>query len=295
MSETAQPTRCGMTTVTRAVSHRTEPPNIPLVDRKGEVFLLHAAIRRRESLLVTGPAGSGKTALIHKVLSELPPAIARRCFYLSAVDGVQPLLRSVIQRLYESDDITLRRQLHLEGIRNSTFKSWLKRQPTSRLKGAVYRSMEKGNYWLFLDHLPHLTHAEATIVRELVWMRKTPVFLLARGATEDDIGGVASIYCGNQQQVSLSSLPAQPARELLEHCIQEMGLETLDLGGFREEVLKLSGLVPGIIVKMCQLAQAPKYLSGLRPKTKLIHIDCLMRGPVSDGHTVARTTIRYRS
>jgi hypothetical protein len=204
--------------------------------------------------------------------------MARRCFYLSGVDGVQPLLRWLVQRLYECGDVTLRRQLHLEGIRYNTFKSWLKRQPTSRLKGAVYRSMEKANYWLFLDHFARLTHAEAKIVRELLWMRKTPVLLLARGSAENDIGEAAGIYRSNQLQVSLGPLPTQPARELLEHCVQEMGLEALDLAGFREEVLRLSGLVPGLIVRMCHLARAPKYQSGLRPKTKLIHIDCLMRG-----------------
>jgi hypothetical protein len=248
------------------------------VDREGEVLRLHDAILKRESLLISGPAGIGKTALILKVLSELPSAMAGYCFYLSGVDGVQPLLRWLIRRLYESDDATLRRQLHVEGIRENTFKSWLKRQPTGRLKGAVYRSMEKADYWVFLDHLPPLTHAEAKIVRELVWMQKTPVFLLARGTTERDIGRVGNIYWGSRQQLLLDPLPGQAGRELLECCIRKFTLGNLELEDFREEVLRLSGLVPGTIVRMCDLAQAPKYRFGSRLKTKLIHIDCLMSG-----------------
>jgi hypothetical protein len=257
----------------------TEPlADFPLVDRESEALRLHDAILKRESLLISGPAGIGKTALILKVLSEVPSAVARHCFYLSGVEGVQPLLRWLILRLYESDDATLRRQLHVEGIRDNTFKSWLKHQPTSRLKGAVYRSMEKGNYTVFLDHLPPLTHAEVKIVRELVWMRKTPVFFLARGPTERDIGHVANIYWGSRQQLSLHPLPERAGRELLECCIWKFTLGNLELEDFREEVLRLSGLVPGAIVRMCRLAQAPKYRYGSRLKTKLIHIDCLMSG-----------------
>lgn len=261
---------------------------IPLVNREGDAFRLHDAILKRESLLINGPVGTGKTALILKVLSELPLGMARHCFYLSGVDGVQPLLQWLIQRLYESDDPPLRRQLHGEGIRESTFKRWLKQQPTGRLKGVVYRSMEMGSYWVFLDHLPPLTRAQAKIVRELVWMRKTPVFLLARGPTETDVGHVGSVYWGSRQQLSLGPLPTRAAREVLERCIQEMGLQKLDLEGFREEVLLLSGLVPGTIVRMCHLAQAAKYQVGLRPMTKLIHIDCLMSPPGFEQLAAAR-------
>jgi len=268
-----------MNGLTPGISPRTELlADTPLVDRESEALRLHDAILKRESLWISGPAGIGKTALVLMVLSELPSAMARHCFYLSGVDGVQPLLRWLIQRLYKLDDATLRRRLHVEGIRENTFKSWLKHQPTSRLKGAVYRSMEKGNYWVFLDHLPPLTHAEAKIVRELVWMRKTPVFLFARGPTGRDVGQVGNVYWGSRQQLSLGPLPEQAGRELLERCIQKMGLEKLDLEGFREEVLRLSGLVPGTIIRMCHLAQAPKYRFGLRLKTRLIHIDCLISG-----------------
>jgi len=102
------------------VSPRTKPlADIPLVDRESEALRLNDAILKRESLLLSGPAGIGKTALLLKVLSELPSAMARYCFYLNGVEGVQPLLRWLLQRLYELDDETLRRQLHVEGIRET--------------------------------------------------------------------------------------------------------------------------------------------------------------------------------
>jgi hypothetical protein len=239
---------------------------------------LRDAILKRESLLIAGPAGIGKTSLVLKVLGGLPPATTRNCFYLSGGEGVQPLLRCLLQQLYELEDATLHRQLHVEGIRQNTFKGWLKQLPTSRLKGAVYRSMEKSSYWVFIDHFPPLTHAEAKIVRELVWMRRTPVFLLARGLTERDAGHVGSVYWGSKQQLSLTPLPEQAGRELLESCIQKFDLGKLDLKGFREEVLRFSGLLPGAILKMCSLANDPRYQYGSRIKTKLVYIDSLVNG-----------------
>lgn len=162
-----------MNGLTPSVSSRTELlADIPLVDREDEAFRLHDAILRREGLMISGPAGIGKTALL----------------------------------------------------------------------------------------------------------RKTPVFLLARGPTERDVGHVGNVYWRSRQQLSLGPLPAQKGRELLECCIRKLGLEKLDLADFREQVLRLSGLVPGTIVRMCHLAQAPEYRFGSRLKTKLIHIDCLMSG-----------------
>jgi hypothetical protein len=261
-----------------SVIHPREEPlgDIPFVGREVEALRLRDAILKRQGLLISGPAGIGKTFLVLRVLSELPRATARNCLYLSNAEGVQPLLRCLLRELYDLEDVTLRRQLRVEGVRGDAFKGWLKRQSTSRLKGAVYRSIERGCYWVFIDHFPPLTHAEAKIVRELVWMRGTPVFLLARGVTEREAGHVGSVYWGSNQQLSLSPLPEQAGRELLEFCIRKFDLGNLDLEDFREEVMRFSGLLPGAILKMCTLAAEPKYHYGSRIKTRLIHIDCLM-------------------
>jgi hypothetical protein len=246
------------------------------VARESEARRLREAILKRQSLVLCGPAGIGKTALMAKVCSELPQDVARATLCLSSIDGLRSLLRGLLRELYAVGDPTLRRQLHVEGVRHDTFKAWLNSLITSRLKGALYRSMETGQYWVFLDHLPPLTHAMAKVVRELVWMRNTPVYLVARCLTPEDVGHIASLYWSESQRLRLGPLNEAASHKLLEVCIQQFGLAGLELEDFSEEVLSLSGRSPGALIEMCRLAADPRYHSGSGIKTKLIRIDYLM-------------------
>lgn len=246
------------------------------IDRVEELRFLKSAIASRKSLLISGPAGAGKTMLTLKALSELPDTLRKNYLYVSGMKGLQDLLQQIVHLLFDLDDRVLRGRLRREGISAATFKKWLDAQPSTRLRGALYQSAAEGQYWLFLDHLPPLTHATSRIVKELVRIRNTPVYLLARGFTEREIGHVTDIYWGDPYQLALGALPGAAARELLEDCIQRFGLSRLDLDDFRTEILHFSGCLPGAIVQMCALAAEPRYHYGSQIKTKVIHIDYLM-------------------
>jgi hypothetical protein len=213
-----------------------------------------------------------------KALNELPSPLVRSAIYLTGIEGLQHLLQSLVARVYEIGNLTLRRQMRAEGARRDTFKAWLKSLPTSRLKGALYRSAQEGRFWIVLDHAPPLTHAAAKVVKELVQMRNTPVFLLVRDRNESAIGQVSDLYWSDRQRLTLGPLPEKAARQLLEWCIVRFRLARLDLTGFRDEVLNLSGGNPGALIKMCELAGEPRYHYGAQIKTKLIHIDSLVNG-----------------
>lgn len=247
-----------------------------MIDRETERRRLHQAIRNRESLLICGPAGVGKTTLISAVLAEESEGIAGSAIWVDGPHGLQPFLRALLSKLHEAEDKTLRRQLRAERVGEGVFKGWLNSAPTSKLKGSIYRSMRMASYWVFLDHLPPLTRAMASVVRELVWMLNTPVYLTARGSGPGEVGHAMNIYSGEQQQLVLEPLRRAAACELLEACIQRFHLTRLDLDGFREAVLSFSGYNPGVLVGMCKLAAEPRYHYGARIKTRMIHIDYLM-------------------
>jgi hypothetical protein len=249
------------------------------VGRKRESRRLESAIRNRQSLVISGPAGIGKTALVSNVLAHLPSELAARCLYISGTKDLQDLLRQLIVRLYDLKDHNLRQKLHGEGISALTFKDWLKSQSSSRLKGTLYHTVQRGDYRILLENFPLRNRALAKVAKELFWMRKTPIYLLIRDEEEKHIDQMLSyFYWGDREQLVLRPLPAKAAAALLEDCIERFELSRLELVEFRKNALELSARVPGAIVKMCALAADPQYQHGLCIKTQSVYLDYLLIG-----------------
>lgn len=248
------------------------------IDRQAEIARLQAAIRKRESLLILGPAGIGKTALVLRVLRELPIDLRQSFLYFSNIGGLRDLLCGAVQKLFEAKDPSLRAQLRAEGVPASAFKGWVDIQSSSRLKGSLYRAVENGRYSIFLDHIPAYSEAVARVVEELVRMRDTPVHRLTREVTQHESGRLTKVYWNDQQWLTLAPLSMKVSQKLMDVCTEHYGISKMDLGDFRPEILRLSGGIPGAIVKMCELASRPRYQFGTKIKSKLVHIDYLMRG-----------------
>jgi hypothetical protein len=250
---------------------------VPFLDRERESRRIEDALRKRESLVISGPAGIGKTFLFQSVMKRLRGGFSSPFLYLPTFKDLQDLLRKLLQAVYEAKNPSLRKELHAHGFTGRSFDTWLKSLSSSRLKGTLYRAVESSEYCVVLDHVPPLTRPIAKVIKELFWMRNTPVYLLMRDDWEYGIVQLIHFfYWSEHQWLSLAPLPAQFAHELLEHCIASLGLGRFDLEDFREEVLELSKCVPGAIAQMCALAADPRYQYGSRIKTKLVHIDYLM-------------------
>jgi hypothetical protein len=211
------------------------------------------------------------------MISGLPDKDSRNCIYWTGTASVRQLVGELVRLLYSAGDPVVCRKVGDGGARETLLDRWLREQTSGRLKVLLYEAVRKHRYWFFLDHLPPATHSMARLIKEIIWRCKTPVYLLARGCSHAEIGYAWSLYWNDELRIRLGPMPDRAARELLENCIRRFGLASLDLEGFREDVLRLSGHLPGSIAKMCQLAANSRYHYGDQIKVKLVHVDYLMQ------------------
>jgi hypothetical protein len=251
--------------------------NEALIGRKEELRELLAAIHERASRLVWGPRDAGKTALIRKAISEVPEAERRNCIYWTGAASGRQLLSHFVGRLYELGDPFVRKKVHADGATEISLNRWLHKQTSLRLRGILFNASTQGDYRLFIDHFPASTHNMARLMKEIMYRCKTPIYLTARDYSQGEIGYAWSLYWNDTLRVRLGPLNERMARELLEACIHGFGLNLFDLEGFREAILRVSGHLPGSIVKMCELASHARYHYGDQIKVKLVHIDYLMQ------------------
>lgn len=263
----------------RGAQGNVQEETIHFFGREFEAGQIVEALGKKKSMMISGPADIGKTTLMRHVLCG-PKYDRSRYLYLAGFKDLQELLRKILRILYQDRVPALRQQLRAEKISGSNFEDWLKAKPSPRLKGTVYRAIENNDYRLILDHVPSLTPAIAKFIKELFWMRDTPVYMLTRDEPRYRLNQLSHFFhWGRRERLVLGPLPERVAAEMLEGCIRRFDLTHFDLDGFRDEILDLSGCVPGAIVKMCALAADPRYQNGLRIKTKLMRIDYLMNQP----------------
>jgi hypothetical protein len=248
-----------------------------LLGREAELRRLRTAIQNRSSQLVWGPVDAGKTALVRKAIGELPEVTRRRCIYWSGVASGRDLASHFVRGLYLAGDAFVRKKVHTDGASEATLNRWLESQSIIRLRGILFTASEQGEYRFFIDQLPSASHRIAKLMKEIMYRCKTPVYLTGLGYAAAEIGDAWSLYWTDEYRIRLGPLPEGTARELLELCIGRFNLNSLDLEGFRDEILRLSGHLPGAIVKMCELAADARYHYGDQIKTKVVHVDYLMR------------------
>lgn len=248
-----------------------------LFGRKAELRRIHTAIHHRESRLLHGPADSGKTSLLQAAIAGLNEPERRTCISWTGPATRRELASGLLRGLYSAGDPFVRGKILADGRVFDSVDRWLTRQSALRLRGILFSACERGAYRFFLDDFPPATHNMARLLKEIMYRCRTPIYLAARGYTQSDIGYAWSLYWNDGLRIHLGPLPERVARELLENCIHQFGLASLDLADFRVEILRLSGHWPGSIVKMCELAAGARYHYGNHIKTKLLHVDYLLR------------------
>ena len=248
---------------------------LPFLGREAELARVERALRERESLLVWGLADSGKSELVCRAIERLPRRDVGWCVRAVGNGSPQEILRSIAKGFHR--DRLFQSKFHAEAGDGRTFAEWVDGQTSLRLRGLIYRAARDGPYRIVLEDLSPMSRTMARIAKELIWNQATPVYAVARGWTYAEVGHAAQLYWNERLRLAVGGLPTASATELLEYAIRRNGLQRFDLTGFREDILEFSEMRPGAILKMCEAAAESRYHFEGRIKTRLLHVDYLVK------------------
>jgi type II secretory pathway predicted ATPase ExeA len=248
-----------------------------LIGREHELARLRGAIAERRSLLICGPAGAGKSALLHDALSYVEENVRRKCIVCEAEGAPIAIWQRLMRAFAVAEDPEVLTRVENEAGSYQHFERWLRDQTSLRLRGILRRAARAREYSIFLDTATPLPDGTYRLLQEWVWSARTPVILLGRGSTAHELGKAAQLYWHEGLRVNLGPLDLASAKALLEHWITHFDLTELADAEFCDFVLGQSERLPGRIAMLCELASNAAYQHEGHLKLHTLAIDFLLQ------------------
>lgn len=252
-----------------------------LIGRSEELARLRNTIIGHRSILVCGPAGSGKTALLLEALATLPAVVRGDCLVCAMQGSPRETWRSLVRGLAELHDGEVLSRLKRETGLAVPLDHWLHRQTSLRLRGILRRAMRAHPYKVFLEATARVPDGVYRLLQEWVWSGHTPVVLLARGYTERNLGKAAHLFWHSGLRLELGTMAAKDLAELLEFSIVRFRLWDLADAPFRSFILEQSERLPGRIVQLCELASSNAYHFNGHVKLHTLAVDFMLREKIT--------------
>jgi len=230
-----------------------EEREIPLVGRQAEVYALARAIRSRQSRLILGLTGIGKTRLLEEALSRYHGPHSLLC-----APGV---LHELLVRLAEVLRCRIARYPTLSDATSIA------------LKGAVLDALKAEPRPILLEDVEHADPRMYRFLQEAYHAPGNCLIVTAR--SRDRLGHLRKLLWDPREEISLKPLTPPECKKLFEAATSKFGLGSLDLQDFRHKVLMSARGNPGQILAMCRLAARREYQDGRHIKFLPLRMDVL--------------------
>ena len=231
--------------------------------------LVHS-IQHRESLLLLGPAGSGKTALVRSVLER--ELRGEPLVHVSQFDTLHDLLVTIARGLLRCGHQRFRSSVKPPG----NWELWLAHQTSVHLKGLLWTALEQEPAPLILDGVNAAGHQTYRFLQRLYFAKGMTIVATVRDHLH--LGELARLFWDPQQTCHMQPLSEAECLRLFETAVDHFRLRELCLDDFRDKVLNSAKGNPGQIVEMCRFAANPMYVTaGRRVKFAPLRIDVMTR------------------
>ncbi len=241
---------------------------LPLIGLVRERKALMAAIRRRKSCLLLGPAGSGKSRLLQSVLDS--DAVPDWCAVIPPFETPHQLLVLLARELIRKRHKALLSAAAVSG----DWERWLRGQTSVRLRGLLWEALEAEPGTLILDGVQNAGHSTYRFLQRVYFTPGMSVIAVAR--RHSDLGALAKLFWDPREVIQIGPLSEAEACRLFDAAAVHYDLRLSNFDDFRRRVLESARGHPGEIIAMCRLAADPRYVSRGCAKFTLIRIEMLM-------------------
>ncbi len=229
--------------------------------RGSELQMLRERLAKRQSFLLHGPAGAGKTLLLSVVCPEF-------CFVLYSPRNPAPLelYRNLATALLAAGDRAMTKMFPGGAAQVQT-------KSATAMKGIVRDVLQDSKYVLVLDHLLRPSHSLAASVRELKVTGSVPVLAVARSNHMEDAGFVAPLFADRRENLALRNFDRETATQFAQWCAAGEELAATNREAFLEKIVEYSEGNPGAMLEMIRMAKAAKYAHDGSIKISPLYID----------------------
>jgi hypothetical protein len=229
--------------------------------RDEELEQLRKRFAARRSFLFHGPAGVGKTLLLQLVLSEFTDVL-----YSPQNPTPQALYRHLAESLLKLEHLVLTKACP-SGMAS------LRAKTAVAVKGLVRDALLNSRYLVVVDHLVRPSQTLAAAIRELMLNWPVPVVAVSRSAHMEDVGFVLPLFPDRAEKLLLRNFDPEVARHFAAGYAEREGLTAVNLNQFLNRVVEYSAGNPGAILRLIQMAKAPKYSHENQIKITPLYID----------------------
>jgi len=223
--------------------------NDVLIGREKELKQVCDFIEKKQSVLLFGPEGTGKSSIIRSFISG----------------------KKAGSYLFSEESKDIKDSLANLAISSGQYKENIREQNIDVLKKIVYDLIAKNPECVIFDNLERVKPKFNSFLNYLI-DKKIPLLISCRGLQKQDIGHLRWVsFVFNK--IEITNFDRKSSCALIDFFIEEFKIKTEKPEEFKHDIIKYSGGNPSIIKALCLLAKEPKYNRNGSIDVRLIDLD----------------------
>jgi len=240
--------------------------------RDAELEQLRKLLSRRQSFLLHGPAGAGKTLLLKTLVTEFSNVL-----YCEESSSSQVVFRKLATELLAKQSHYVLRACGTSG------KAFIKEKSAVATRGIVAESLREASYRIVLDHLKCPSQSFSAALKDVCSSTATPLVVVARSAHMEDLGFLLPMFSDRSDRYCLQNFDPGTAKRFAIRTAQQMKLEVINQEEAIEKIVQYSKGSPGAVRAMLAMAASPKYIAQQHIKISPLYIDFRLRWGATHG------------